>query len=102
MLSASRTGMHRSLTARSIGLLMLIAAANGCFVLNALSECPGDTEPIEAGSSVDGVDPDAQLAPLLKTTNGILTWTRTAESTPVHVTIARGKDPALAQWDDCP
>jgi hypothetical protein len=86
----------------SVTLVALIATASGCYVINALSECPGETDPVEAGSTVSGVDPDAQLSALFKTTNGVLTWARTAESTPVHVTIARGRSAAMVQWDDCP
>src|SRR5580658_4025316 len=92
-------------TLRSVGVLALVATASGCSVANALgglAECAGATELVEAGSSVDGVDPDKGLAPLLTTTNGVLTWTRTTQSTPVHVTMARAPGPATAQWDDCP
>ncbi len=92
-------------TIRSVGLLALVTTVNGCFVANALgalSECPGDTQSVEAGSTVDGIDPDEGLAPLLTTTSGVLTWTLTTQSTPLHVTIARAPGSATAEWDDCP
>ncbi len=88
-------------TLPGVGLWTLIAISSGCHALDALSECPPETTTVEAGATAGGVDPEVSVTSLFPTTNGVLTWTRTHESTPVHVTMARGRGPALAEWNDC-
>ena len=88
-------------TLQGVGLWTLITICGGCHALDALSECPPETTTVEAGATAGSVDPEVSVTSLFPTTDGVLTWTRTDQSTPVHVTMARGRGPALAEWNDC-
>jgi hypothetical protein len=77
-----------------MGLVALMAIAEGC-------DCMPEVSHLPRGATVGGIDPDTALMPLFKTTNGVLTWTFAAKSTPVHLTVARGQVPAVVEWDEC-
>ena len=80
--------------------LLLAVGLTGC-IWDAFGECGYTDEQLATGEAVDGVTPDSLLAPMFTVHEAVLTWTETAETTTLTISISQ-TGPSRYVTEDCP